>query len=160
GLAALVEPFDPARYNTNATLAENLLFGTSSDPAFDIDRLAVNPIILAALDKVGLRDDLTKAGRQVAETMVELFAGLAPGHEFFEQFSFISAEDLPEFQALLARTQEGVVPANPDDRSRLLTLPFKLIAARHRLGLLDDALMVRVLAARQALVEVLQRDAP
>jgi ABC-type multidrug transport system fused ATPase/permease subunit len=160
GLAALVEPFDPERYNTNATLAENLLFGTSTDPAFEVDRLAVNPVILTVLDRVGLTEDLIKAGRQVAETMVELFAGLAPGHEFFEQFSFISAEDLPEFQALLGRTQDGVVPANPDDRARLLTLPFKLIVARHRLGLLDEKLMARVLEARKALGETLRRDAP
>ncbi len=160
GLAALVEPFDPDRYNTNATLAENLLFGTSADPAFDVDRLAVNPVILGVLDKAGLTEDLIKAGRQVAETMVELFAGLAPGHEFFEQFSFISAEDLPEFQALLGRTQEGVVPANREDRARLLTLPFKLIDARHRLGLLDNRLKLRVLEARKALAEVLQTEAP
>ena len=30
-----------------------------------------------------------------------MFADLPPDHEFFEQFSFISAGDLPEFAAML-----------------------------------------------------------
>ena len=54
------------------------------------------------LDKVGLTEDLIEAGRQVAATMTEMFADLPPDHEFFEQFSFISAEDLPEFAAILS----------------------------------------------------------
>lgn len=160
GLAALVEPFDPDRYNTNATLAENLLFGTPVDPAFEVDVLASNPLVQRVLTEAGLIDELIIIGRKVAETMVELFAGLPPGHEFFEQFSFISAEDLPQFQALLGRTQADVAPVNPADRARLLTLPFKLIDARHRLGLFDDALKQRMLAARGALAAALAREAP
>lgn len=160
GLAALVEPFDPDRYNTNATLAENLLFGTPVDPAYEVDVLASNPLVQRVLAEAGLTDELIIIGRKVAETMVELFAGLPPGHEFFEQFSFISAEDLPQFQALLGRTQADVAPTNPADRARLLTLPFKLIDARHRLGLFDDALKQRMIAARGALAAALAREAP
>jgi ABC-type transport system involved in cytochrome bd biosynthesis fused ATPase/permease subunit len=157
-LAALVEVFDPARYNNNATLAENLLFGTPVSPAFDVDRLAENAYVLGVLDKVGLTEDLINIGREVAETMIEIFADLPPGHEFFEQFSFISSEDLPEFQALLGRV-DGRAPATPDDRRRLLTLPFKLIEARHRLGLLDDAMKARVLEARRVFREELPESA-
>ncbi|MGQ0664786.1 MAG: ABC transporter transmembrane domain-containing protein [Pseudomonadota bacterium] len=147
-LQALVEPFDPERYNSNATLAENLLFGTPLGPRFETDRLARDPDALAVLDKFGLTADLLDAGRQVAATMIELFAGLPPGHEFFEQFSFISADDLPEFQSLLARIPKGA-PIADEDRARLMTLPFKLIEARHRLDLLEP-LKARVLAARKA----------
>jgi putative ABC transport system ATP-binding protein len=147
-LAPLVEVFDPAKYNNNATLAENLLFGTPVSPAFDVDRLAENAYVLSVLDKVGLTENLVEIGREVATTMIELFADLPPGHEFFEQFSFISSEDLPEFQALLSRI-EGRATMSPEDRARLLTLPFKLIEARHRLGLLDDNIKARVLEARR-----------
>ena len=147
-LAPLVEVFDPQKYNNNATLAENLLFGTPVSPAFDVDRLAENAYVLGVLDKVGLTEKLVEIGREVATTMIELFADLPPGHEFFEQFSFISSEDLPEFQALLSRV-EGRTTMSPADRARLLTLPFKLIEARHRLGLLDDQIKERVLEARR-----------
>jgi putative ABC transport system ATP-binding protein len=157
-LAALVEVFDPARYNNNATLAENLLFGTPVSPAFDVDRLAENAYVLSVLDRAGLTEDLVRIGREAAETMTEIFADLPPGHEFFEQFSFISSEDLPEFQALLARV-DGRAPISSADRARLLTLPFKLIEARHRLGLLDDAVKARVLEARRAFREGLPQSA-
>src|SRR5262249_31947540 len=37
-LASVVEPFDRDRYNTNATVAENLLFGTPVGDQFNIER--------------------------------------------------------------------------------------------------------------------------
>jgi ABC-type multidrug transport system fused ATPase/permease subunit len=150
GQDALVEPFDAARYNENATLAENLLFGTPRDDRISLDRLARTPYVLEVLEKSSLADDLLGAGRQVADTMVELFAGLEPGNALFEQYSFISADDLPEYQAILARTanqQPGQYRA--EDRERLLSLPFRLISARHRLGVVNEAIKGKVLAARR-----------
>ncbi len=158
-IAALIEPFDANAYNTNATLAENLLFGTPVGDEFDIDHLAENAYVLQVLDKLELTDDLVEMGRNVAETMVELFAGLAPGNEFFEQFGFISSEDLPEFQALLSRS--GKLPPDrlpPEDRRRLLSLPFKLIVARHRLGLIDEEFQKRIVEARHVFARDLPED--
>ncbi len=154
GIAHLVERFDPERYNSNASLAENLLFGTPRDPAFDFDYLAQNTYVLHILDKVGMTDDLIAMGAEVAQTMVELFADLPPDHEFFEQYSFISAGDLPEFQAILARrSKSGSEALKPEDRAKLLSLPFKLIVARHRLDLLDAAFQARILAARKVFAD-------
>ncbi|HZS84373.1 MAG TPA: ABC transporter transmembrane domain-containing protein [Stellaceae bacterium] len=150
GITHLVEPFAADRYNSNASLAENLLFGTPVGPAFDFDQLASNTYVLRVLDKAGLTEDLVAMGGEVAKTMIELFADLPPEHEFFEQYSFIGAGDLHEFQAILTRAQKsGRDKLKADDRTRLLSLPFKLIAARHRLGLLDAALEARILAARR-----------
>jgi putative ABC transport system ATP-binding protein len=149
-ISHLVERFDPERYNSNASLAENLLFGTPVGPAFDFDFLAQNTYVLHILDKVGLTEDLIAMGAEVAQTMVELFADLPPDHEFFEQYSFISAGDLPEYQAILARrNKSGSEGLKPEDRTKLLALPFKLIVARHRLDLLDAAFQARILAARK-----------
>jgi ABC-type transport system involved in cytochrome bd biosynthesis fused ATPase/permease subunit len=79
-----------------------------------------------------------------------MFAGLPAEHEFFEQFSFISANDLPEFAAILATTENsGAKALTPEQRRKLLSLPFKLIAARHRLGVLDEAMQLRLLEARR-----------
>ncbi|MBV9523978.1 MAG: ABC transporter ATP-binding protein [Alphaproteobacteria bacterium] len=150
GITHLVEPFDAERYNRNASVAENLLFGTPLGLAFDFDQLARNTYVLQVLDKVGLTNDLVTAGVEVAETMIELFADLPPDHEFFEQYSFISAGDLPEYQAILGRAGKAAPESlKAEDRTRLLSLPFKLIVARHRLGLLDEALQARILAARK-----------
>ncbi len=107
GITKLVETYDLGRFNLNATVAENVLFGTPIGPVFDFDSLAENVYLLKVLDQVGLTDDLIEIGRQVAATMTEMFAGLPPEHEFFEQFSFIGANDLPEFAAILSAAESG-----------------------------------------------------
>jgi putative ABC transport system ATP-binding protein len=150
GITNLVETYDPERFNFNASVAENLLFGTPIGPAFDFDALADNTYVLEVLTKVGLIEDLVAAGEQVAGTMIELFADLPPDHEFFEQFSFISAGDLPEFVAILGRIGEaGTKGLTKVDRAKLLSLPFKLIPARHRLDVLDEPMQRRLLEARR-----------
>jgi putative ABC transport system ATP-binding protein len=79
-----------------------------------------------------------------------MFADFEPDISLFEQFSYISADDLPELKSLLARTAEGDLERlEESDRRLLLSLPFKLIPARHRLGLVTDDLKLRLLDARR-----------
>jgi putative ABC transport system ATP-binding protein len=160
GMQGLVEQFDPEKYNRNATLAENLLFGTPiGKKGFDIDNLAASPYVRAVLQATNLTDDLLKMGHKLAETMVELFSGLPPGHEFFERFSFIRQDDLPEVKAVLARvTEKGLEGIAASDRDMLLALPFKMISARHRLGLMDEAFEARILEARRHFAEQLPEE--
>jgi putative ABC transport system ATP-binding protein len=160
GITNLVETYDLERFNSNATVAENLLFGTPIGPVFDFDALADNKYVRQVLDKVGLTDDLVEAGREVAATMVEIFADLPPDHEFFEQYSFISAADLPEFKAMLSALDGGDVKAlSEEQRKKFLSLPLKLIAARHRLDVLDERMQERLLEARHAFRDDLPEDA-
>ena len=150
-IAALVETNDAERYNDNATLAENLLFGTPVGDSFKMDRLAENPYVLEVLEKTGLIEELLEAGQQVASLMVELFADLPPGHPFFEQYSFISSDDLPEFQAILGRIgRDGAAVLSDDERTMVLSLPFRIVPARHRLDVISPDMKVHVLEARQA----------
>lgn len=149
----LIEPFDADSYNTNASVAENILFGLPVGDAFDLERLAEHAYIREVLDKVKLSDDFLEMGKQVAQTMVELFADLPPGHEFFEQFSFIESDDLPEFQTILGRAARGPDGLTDEDRLQLISLPFKLVPARHRLDLIDAQMMQRILEARRAFAE-------
>jgi putative ABC transport system ATP-binding protein len=103
-----------------------------------------------ALRATGLDELLLRTGHKVAETMVELFSGLPPGHEFFAQYSFIHQDDLPQFEAILTRvTDTGLKGLAEADRRLLLALPLKLIAARHRLGLIDESFEARVIEARR-----------
>jgi putative ABC transport system ATP-binding protein len=158
-VASIVEVFDETRYNANATLGENLLFGTPVGNAFDMEKLAENPYVLSVLEKAELVQPLLEAGKQVATTMVELFADLAPGHEFFEQFSFIRSEDLPEFQAMLNRVnRDGIGAATPADRTMLLSLPLRVVEARHRLDVVDEAMRRHILAARKIFAENLPEN--
>jgi putative ABC transport system ATP-binding protein len=157
--ADLVEPFDRASYNMNATLAENLIFGNPVGDAFDIERLAENKYVLEVLEKADLTADLLSCGHQLTATMIELFADLPPDHELFQRFSFISADDLPEYQTLVTHTDKEKLDELDDaDRTRLMSLPFKLIPARHRLGLIDEEMQAKILEARRIFHEDLPEE--
>jgi ABC-type multidrug transport system fused ATPase/permease subunit len=145
--ARLVEPFDVNRYNTNATVGENLLFGVPVDGRFDMEHLADHPYVMDVLDRAGLTDVFVEIGWRVAETMVELFADLPADHEFLQQFSFISAEDLPAFRTILGQSPDSA-SVSRGARRRLLSLPFLLVVSRHRLGLIDAQLQESIVAAR------------
>ncbi len=154
GIKDWVERFDPAQYNRNATLAENLLFGTPVGRTFDVENLPGNAYVRHVLRATGLDELLLRTGHKVAETMVELFSGLPPGHEFFAQYSFINQDDLPQFEAILKRVADvGSKGLNAEESRSLLALPLKLIAARHRLGLIDESFEARVIEARRYFAE-------
>jgi putative ABC transport system ATP-binding protein len=159
GIRDWVERWHPDEYNRNATLAENLLFGTPVGRVFDIENLAGNRYVRQVLRETGLHELLIRTGHKVAETMVELFSGLPPGHEFFAQYSFISHDDLPQFEATLKHVADFGLKELPEPESRaLLALPFKLIAARHRLGLIDEGFEARVIEARRHFAAQLPRE--
>ncbi|MBL6927982.1 MAG: ABC transporter ATP-binding protein [Rhodospirillales bacterium] len=155
-LSKLVEPFDADRYNVNMTMAENLLFGTPIGDAFDLDNLGDNEYVRSILDKASLTNGILETGVKLASIMVELFQDVPADHEYFERFSFISAEQLPEFQQIVRRVDaSGVEELNAEERSMLLSLPFRLIPARHRLGLIDDDMQDKLLNARRLFAEEL-----
>ncbi|MBV9863270.1 MAG: ATP-binding cassette domain-containing protein [Alphaproteobacteria bacterium] len=154
GLAALVERFDPERYSTSSSVAVNLLFGTPIGHVFADESLAANRYVLSVLDRLGLTSDLLTAGAQVAEMMVELFGDLPPEHDFVQEFGFIGADDLPRLERILARRAKvGLGRLSAQDRSQLLSLAFKIIAARDRTGLIDEAMQQRILQARRAFAD-------
>ena len=149
--AGLVEAFNADLYNKNLSVAENLLFGTPLGKQFDGDNIAADPYVQSVLKATGLELDLQRMGLTIAETMVELFSGLSPDNPLFEQYSFISADELPNVRLLLQRLGGKGIEAVPEaERSRLMTLPFRYIEARHRLGLVDGAVEERLLVARHA----------
>ena len=160
GANDLVVRFDPEHYNRNATLAENLLFGTPTKAEFRADALAENPIVLGALRDQGMLEDILAMGETIAKTIVELLSDLPPGHPFFEQFGFIDEDDLPDYKTLVARIdQQGRDMLTESDRELLLGLPFKYIEARHRLGLITADSEARIVAAREHIAERIEIEA-
>jgi ABC-type cobalamin/Fe3+-siderophores transport system ATPase subunit len=156
-IAPLVELFDRGRYNLNASVAENLLFGNPVGDAFRSEHLAANDYVRQVLQHASLIERFLQVGYQLAATVVELFADLPPEHELFQQFSFVAAAELPEVQALLQRADRANLGALSEaDRARLVSLPFMLVSARHRLGLIDGEFQSKILEAR----EMFMRELP
>jgi len=161
GNEELVVRFAADSYNNNATVAENLLFGTPRDPEFASKALAQNITVASVLDEMDLKGTFLDMGVTIASTMVEIFADLPPGHPFFEQFSFISDDDLPEFRTIVTRVEaSGTASLDEPARELLLGLPFNYVEARHRLGLIDGDTAARLVEARHRLAERLEHEAP
>jgi putative ABC transport system ATP-binding protein len=152
--AGLIETFNADAYNRNLSVAENILFGTPLGKELSGDSIAFDPYMQSVLKATGIELDLQRMGLTIAETMVELFSGLSPDNPLFEQYSFISADELPNVRLLLQRLGGKGIDAVPEaDRPRLMTLPFRYIEARHRLGLVDAAMEERLLTARHAFAQ-------
>ncbi|SED34716.1 putative ABC transport system ATP-binding protein [Rhizobiales bacterium GAS188] len=147
----LVEPFDPARFNSNATIGENLLFGVPVGDTFAEHNLAANPYVRKVIEGDGLSATLPAIGVRLAEMMLEIFAGVQPGNPLYERFSFFAASDLPGFQEVVNRWKSRRRNETPADRDKLISLALAYVEPRHRLGLLDDATREAIVRARTAL---------
>jgi ABC-type multidrug transport system fused ATPase/permease subunit len=143
------EMFDNDRFNDQASIAENVLFGTPVGAEFDVERLAEHAYVQQVLDKLRLTDHWTEIGSQIAGQMVEIFKDLPPGHELFQRYSFIGANELPEFAALLSRVhRQGVAGMRPEERVQFLSLVFRVVPARHRFDIVDETFRNEALQAR------------
>jgi ABC-type multidrug transport system fused ATPase/permease subunit len=158
-IAGLVEVFDRERFNQNASIAENILFGTPLDERLRQEHIAEQAYVMHILDAAGLRERFLRVGHDIAGLMLEIFRDLPPGHEFFERYSFIDHEDLPDFQRMLGVVrQSGFAALAAPDRARLISLTFRMVPARHRLGLVDEAMEQDILKARRLFAERLPDD--
>ncbi len=157
--AGLIEPFERERFSPNMSIAENLLFGKPLGTTFDLDHIADNAYVRSILDLAHLTETFQRAGLQLACITIDLFEGLPPGHELFERYSFVDAGLLPDLQAIVRRVDpRRIEAADAADRAVLMSLPFKLIPARHRLGVLDAAAEQRLLAARHDFADYLPAE--
>ncbi len=159
GLTGFVERFDPARYNENASIADNLLFGTPIGHTFEGDALAAHPYVRRILDETELTAELLRIGGQLAQLLVELFGDLAPEHGFAEEFGSLGNDELRALGRVQSRLQRGGSAAlDREDTLRLLGLALKLVAARDRVGLMTDDLRRRIVEARQRFEQELPDD--
>jgi putative ABC transport system ATP-binding protein len=150
GIEELIVPFEPATYNTEATVFENLLFGNPRKPALMPAQIGSNAYFRKVLQAQGLDEALFVMGREIARNTIELFADLPPDHVFFQQLTFMGADEIPAYQALVQKLDSGSSPVTDADRNRMIRLSFDYIEPRHRFGLLTPDLMNRMVAFRQA----------
>ena len=162
GLDGLVEPFDPAQYNSQATIGENILFGTAMLPAYEPANFPSNAIVRMVIADAGLDQALFDMGKNVAATTVELFGDLSSDNPFFDQLTYMQPDQIPLYRAVLNRIAGlPLAQTSQSDQELILKLPFAYIENRNRLGLLDDGLKAQILTARSMLRDRLgQLDNP
>ena len=148
------ESFDPARYSDYATVLENIVFGIALPEAAEEMPLAARPQMVAVLEEAGLDDLLHEMGRQIAETVIEIFGDLAPDSPLMDNVDLMTPEEVDGYKAALRRAAtDGSASERRRDRRAFQELAFGYIEPRHRLGLLDDDIKAAVLSARARLLE-------
>jgi putative ABC transport system ATP-binding protein len=158
-LTTLVLPFEPERYNAEATIAENLFFGVPTDPSSSVRAVAGHPFFREYITGIGLADTLFALGWDFAYSTVEIFREMAGSSEMLHWITHMTPDELPEYGQILSRVERGgFQTASAEDRSRLIWLALSYIEPRYRFGLLDDRLRDRIVAARRGLSENMPAD--
>jgi putative ABC transport system ATP-binding protein len=151
------ETFDPERYSDYASLIENLVFGIPLPEALMGNSLAERPQMREVLKQTGLDVMLFDMGRQIAETLIEIFGDLSPDNPLMESVDLMSPDEVDDYRTALRRTS-GEGPYSGKYRRAFQELAFGYIEPKHRLGLLDDRIRSAVLAARARFREKLEPD--
>ena len=150
GRGDLVNHFDMAAFNPYASVVENILFGLPTDDRLSADRAARDPYVQGVLRDAGLDAELTSVGISLADLLSELFRDVASGHPLYERFGFVEPDMLPGLENLKRRAERDAAALDAEDRAMLLSLAFKLVPERHRLGLIGPELQQKIVAARRA----------
>ncbi len=143
-------PLDFDRYNIQASVGENLLFGTWSQGTSSDLAMITHPCFQHVLHSTGLDRSLYGMGFEIAETTIELFRDVAPQHSFFRRLTFMAAEEIPFCQARLSRCRGLRFEHIPrEDRASIIALSLAYIEPIHRFGILTEPLMNQLVAARK-----------
>ncbi len=149
--APLVEPFDPARFIVNATLAENLFFGTADAEAFDPENLGGNEYVRDVLRKARLTGEFFKIGMAVASDLLELAGDLPAGNSLLAEFSVIRIEDLPQFRPVVDKAKrDGAKALSAAEQAMILSVPFKIVPMRDRHVQIGPNFKEKLLLARRS----------
>ncbi|SMO65957.1 ABC transporter ATP-binding protein [Paracoccus laeviglucosivorans] len=155
-----IEPFDLDRYNPQATVGENLLFGELASPQAALDILR-NTYAITIMRRLGVSTRLFDLGHELASTVLELLGGPdaeeeAPDDSIFGRLPFLSPQDIPELRQLVGRNaMGGYATAVPEDRVQLLRLSMSYSEAQMRMGLMTSDLTERIVKARIELAEAM-----
>ncbi|WAJ28082.1 ABC transporter transmembrane domain-containing protein [Antarcticirhabdus aurantiaca] len=150
GMEGYVEPFDPDRFLVNASILENIVFGVSRMGDMEAAWTLMGGHARAVIGEAGLREPLFAIGREIAETMIDIFGDLEPGSPLLRRIVIMRSDELDDYRQILMRTEGRALTEMAEaDRVALFRLALNYIEPRHRLGLVDAALQARIIEARR-----------
>jgi putative ABC transport system ATP-binding protein len=151
--------FEPDRYNPEAKVGENLLFGVPSDPDTSVSAIVNHAFFRETLGQLGITREMFSLGWNFARTTVQLFSGMEEDPELLQWLPYMTADELPDFEQTIARTRpDRLEEASMADRVRILRLSMSYIEPKYRFGLLDDRLRDLLVQGRKALAERMPDD--
>lgn len=159
-VADIVEFWDPERFNQNASLLENILFGMPTEAKASISDYADDPKALAVLEEAGAIKPLLKIGLSIAEQLIELLGSVDEDSSLLDSFTDFAKKDILA-SAEIVEAAKMKADYEPKEEARRILLGFALafVPVRDRLDAMDDAEEAEILAARKKALEI-TRDSP
>ncbi|GGO75713.1 hypothetical protein GCM10011348_01160 [Marinobacterium nitratireducens] len=145
GLDKLIEPFDPCRYNSGLSVAQNLGFGFPRPPIDSVSAMANHPLMAELLDQFNLTEAAYRCGERLARRLSGLLlsAGpLAPLPDDFIEF------DNRAFRHRILERRRYKLRDDEEGRTLLRELFLRTVPLRHGNDLLDDDVIDRLMTAR------------
>jgi ABC-type sugar transport system ATPase subunit len=159
-LANYVEFYHQDEYHMNSTVAENILFGTSSNKKFNHKLLPNNADFISFLKSVELLQPLYSLGIELASQAVDILAGVDTVDLFFKN-SPVPADKLEQCESILIRlNRQGFSSLSPQSQSFLLSLALNFTPSIHTMSRLPGELQKNILSARKVFPEWYESIAP
>ncbi|MCM2475457.1 ABC transporter ATP-binding protein [Rhizobium sp. CG5] len=148
-LPQLVEPFEFDAYNSEATIAENLLFGALVGGEGAARSIISTNYFRSIVRENGLAEELFEVGREVVANMVDLFGDEQQNNPLLPEMAFMEGREIPD----LARLQmdvdgKGPFEVSEENRRLMFLTAFSYVEGRFRFGLLTDGLRAKIVDAR------------
>ncbi|MEL7462544.1 MAG: ABC transporter ATP-binding protein/permease [Pseudomonadota bacterium] len=156
-VADIVEFWEEDKFNQNASLLENVLFGMPTAAKPSIADYAEDKKVLEVLENAGATKPLLKAGLAIAEQLVELLGAVDEDSSLLDSFSEYSKKDiLASAEIVEAARMKGEFAPKDDARRILLSFALAFVPVRDRLDAVDDEIEAELLTARAKALEAIK----
>jgi len=151
-----VEFFDESKYLTYSSVAENLIFASTSQKQYSTENLTDNREWLEFLGKEGLTAGLYALGADIVKECIHILGANKPEATFFDQ-SPVAPDELKKVRAIERKiSRSGLDELLDDDRKLLLSLVFRFIPGKHTLHNLSDSKKFMLMEGRKAFRRLMQ----
>lgn len=159
-LADYIEFYRRNNYHMNSSVAENIIFGTSTNPKFGYNLLPDNAQFRSFLQSADLLQPLFSLGIELAGQAVDILAGVGTVDLFFKN-SPVPADRLEECEKIVIQLKKHSFSSlSPQSQSFLLSLALNFTPSIHTMSRLSNSLQERILAARDLFSEWSRTIAP
>jgi ABC-type multidrug transport system fused ATPase/permease subunit len=155
-----VEFYKRDEYHFNSSVAENIIFATSTDKEYSPDLLPENSNFLTFLQSVNLHEPLLNLGIDLARQAVDILAGL-DGVDLFFQNSPVPADKLEKCEGILTLLKHTAPSGlTIQNQQFLLSLALNFVPSTHIMTRLPEAVKKQILQAREAFPQWCETLAP
>ncbi len=146
-LESMITGLDPDVFNPYSSLAENILFGISTDTSLDIDHLAAHPYLHAILTSLKLQERVEATGLLIVRELLKAHqAGLSS--QLLEDFQVADEEELDRISRLANKARRSK-RSQQDWQKHLTKLFLLLVPEKHHFAPLDARTRTLLLQARR-----------